>query len=120
LNDAGNLFDASSLGAIAALKDLRFPKFDGEKIDYKEKTDKKLELGDTPLSVTVCKIGNKFIVDPISEEEKVIDARLTVATTSKGDLCAMQKGGDAPLSKEDIMQMIKIAKEKTNELRGAL
>ena len=42
LNDAGNLLDASSLAALAALKDTKYPSFDGEKVDYKAKTRKKL------------------------------------------------------------------------------
>ena len=120
LNDAGNLFDASALCAYAALQNAVFPKFDGEKVDYKDKTSKKLDLKNIPLSVTVCKIGGKFIVDPTTEEEKVIDARLTVATLEDGTLCAIQKGGDVALTDEDITKMIDIGIEKGNELRGAL
>lgn len=120
LNDSGNLFDASALTAYAALQNTVFPKFDGERVDYNEKTNKKLELKNIPLSVTVCKIGDKFIVDPTTEEEKVIDARLTVATIEDGTLCALQKGGESPLTQEDINKMIDIGIEKGKELRGAL
>ena len=119
LNCSGNLFDASALAAYAALQNTVFPKIDGEKVDYKEKTSKKLKLENIPLSVTVCKIGNKYIVDPTTEEEKVIDARLTVATKEDGTLCALQKG-EGPLTHEEIMQMIDIGVEKGKELRGAL
>jgi|TARA_Y100000310_G_scaffold177182_1_gene177261 exosome complex component RRP42 len=117
INDAGNLFDASALAAIAALKNMKFPEYKDDVIDYKKKTSKDLELKDTPLSVTVIKIGDKFIVDPSSEEEKVIDARLTVASLSDGTLCALQKGGDYPLSAEDVMKMVDIGLEKGKELR---
>jgi exosome complex component RRP42 len=117
INEAGNLLDASALAAVAALKNMTFPKYEDEKIDYKEKTDKKLEITDTPITITVIKIGDKFIVDPDSDEEKVIDARLTVATLSDGTLCAMQKGGDYPLTAEDIDKMVEIAIEKGKELR---
>lgn len=120
LNDAGNLFDASSLAALAALKDTRFPGFDGEKADYKEKTDKKLPLEKIPIAVTVIKIGDKFIVDPDTEEENVIDARLTVSSTDDGTLCALQKGGDFPLTIDDISKMLDIGIEKGKELRGYL
>ena len=72
------------------------------------------------MSVTVCKIGSKFIVDPTTQEEKAIDARLTVATLEDATLCAMQKGGEEPLATEEIMKMIDIAVEKGKELRGAL
>jgi len=73
INDAGNLLDASSLAAIAALRNTTFPEYKDDKIDYKKKTSKKLELKDIPLSVTVIKIGDKFLVDPDSDEEKAIE-----------------------------------------------
>ncbi len=117
INDAGNLFDAAALAAVAALKDMTFPKYKDEKIDYKEKTDKKLELKYIPISVTVSKIGDNFIVDPLTEEEEAVDARLTVASLADGTLCALQKGGDFPLTSEDIDKMIDIALEKAKELR---
>ena len=120
INDAGNLFDASSLAALAALKNTRFPAFNGVKVDYKNKTDNKLQLEKTPIAVTVIKIGNKFIVDPDTEEEKVVDARLTVSSIENGTLCAMQKGGDMPLSAEDIDKMLDIGIEKGKELRKHL
>src|SRR3989344_3052349 len=117
INDSGNLLDASALAAVAALKDMRFPKYEDDKLDYKEKTDKKLDLKDLPITVTVVKIGDKLIVDPDIDEEKVIDARLTVASLSDGTLCALQKGGDYPLTAEDIDRMVQIAAEKAKELR---
>ncbi len=120
INDAGNLLDASSLAAIAALKDAKYPSFDGEKIDYKQKTDKKLQLEKTPIAVTVIKISDKFIVDPDVEEERVIDARLTVSSIEDGTLCAMQKGGDFPLTIDEISKMIDIGIEKGKELRKYL
>jgi exosome complex component RRP42 len=121
INDEGNLFDAAALGALAALRNAKFPKLgEGEVVDYSEKTDKSLPLNKQPVSVTVCKIGKHFIVDPITEEEKVIDARLTVATDEKNQLCALQKGEETPLSVEDISKMLNIGVEKCNELRKAL
>ena len=117
INDAGNLFDASALGAIAALKSMKFPEYKDDKLDYKKKTNKGLDLKDTPLSVTVMKIGDKFIVDPDSDEEKATDARLSVASLSDGTLCALQKGGDYPLTAEDVSKMIDLGVEKGKELR---
>ncbi len=49
LNDAGNLFDAAALGALAALKNARFPKETGGMIDYGEKTDKPLPINTEPI-----------------------------------------------------------------------
>lgn len=120
INDSGNLFDASSLAALAALKDAKYPAFDGEKVDYKQKTDKKLQLEKMPIAVTVIKIGDKFIIDPGTEEEKAVDARLTVSSIEDGTLCALQKGGDCPLTVEDISKMLDIGIEKGKELRAYL
>jgi exosome complex component RRP42 len=120
INDCGNLFDAASLATIAALKDAKFPAFDGEKVDYKNKTDKSLPLDKVPISVTVIKVDSQYIVDPDTDEGKAVDARLTVASIEDGTLCAMQKGGETPLSEEDISKMIDIAVEKAKELRSKL
>lgn len=120
INDAGNLFDAAILSAVVALKNTVFPTLEkGEVVNYKEKTSKKLplDLKKDPLSVTVWKIGKYFIVDSTIEEKKVMDARLTVATLADGKLCALQKGGDTPLTVDEIMKMIDIGIDKCKELR---
>jgi len=120
INDAGNLFDISALSALAAIKDAKFPKLEDDKIDYSEKTKEALPLQREPISVTVCKIGKHFVVDPVSEEEKVIDARLTAAVGEDGKLYALQKGGEVPLTEEEILQMVDNAMEKSKELKKAL
>jgi exosome complex component RRP42 len=118
INVDGNLFDAAALGSIIALKQARFPKIENDTVNYKELTKEKLPLSTkNPVSVTVCKIGNTYIVDPTAEEEKAVEARLTVATTNEGKICAMQKGSIEPLTLDDIDNMIAIAVKKCDELR---
>jgi exosome complex component RRP42 len=119
INDEGNLIDASSLAALAALKNAVFPKIDGENVDYKSKTTKKIPLTNEPISVTVCKIGGNFIVDTLTAEEKIIDARLTIASTDK-KLCSLQKGGNVPISIEDIEKMVDIGMKTADEIRKVL
>lgn len=120
INDDGNLFDAAALAAVAALQETKFPKYDGVKIDYKEKTKEKLHFSKTPVSVTVCKIGDYFVIDPIDEEEKAVEARLTVATEKDETICALQKGGETTLTSEEILKMIELGIEKGKELRKHL
>ncbi len=119
LNDAGNLFDAASLAALAALKDAKFPEYDekANKLHYEKRTSKALPLSCLPIGVTVFKIKDKFFVDPTIEEGEAYDSRLTVATMNDQDICAMQKGGDGSLTEQDIMQMVAIATEKGKFLR---
>ncbi len=118
INDAGNLFDASALAALAALKNTVFPSYDGKKVDYKKLTSKKLPLNELPVAVTICKIGKHFLVDPLFEEQKVADARLTVTSIENGMLCALQKGGTELVTLEDINQMITMGLEKAKFLRS--
>ena len=120
LNDEGNLFDAASLGALAAIKDAKFPIIENDHIQYGKLSDKKLPVQHLPLECTVWKIGNTFIVDPGKTEEASGEARLTIAVLEDGTICALQKGGDKGLSFQDIEKMVDIAIEKTAELRGHL
>lgn len=120
INSAGNLLDASALATVAALSVAKFPGYDGKAVDYKHMTDKKLPILRMPVSITVFKLGDFFFVDPTVEEEKVFDARLTVALTADGKICAMQKGGDAALTIEEIGKMIDIAGSKADELTAKL
>ena len=119
INDEGNLQDAASLAAMAALLQAKMPKYDGEKVDYKEHSGK-LPIARKTVECTVMKIGEHFIVDPVKEEEAFVDARLTVAVMDDDNVCAMQKGGEKALSIEDAEKMIEIAIEKTKELRKKL
>lgn len=122
INDEGNLLDAAALAAIAALKDARFPKLDEHmNVDYDaHKTDEKLPLAREPVEITVIKVGDKLFVDPLTDEERAVEARLTVGVTEKGTVCALQKGGKEPLSLEDIEKMVDIAVKLAPTLRKAL
>jgi len=119
INDAGNLLDASALAALAALKETRMPKVEDGIIKYGELTKEPLPLNKEPIAVTVLKIGNFFIVDPLVEEEQAYDAKLTVTTTDDS-ICALQKGGTETLSIGDIEKMIDIGIEKSKEIRKQL
>ena len=70
--------------------------------------------------MTVIKIDDKFIVDPDIEEERAVDARLTVSSIEDGTLCALQKGGDFSLTTEEISKMLDIGIEKGKALRKNL
>lgn len=122
INDAGNLFDASGLAVLAALKSARFPVVDKETgaLNYKEKTDQSLPLNKEPLPVTVYKVNGQLLLDPTAEEEHAYDARLTVASDSSGVISAMQKGGDSPFTIEEVGEIVDITLEKSNFLREEL
>jgi exosome complex component RRP42 len=118
INEDGNLLDAASLATLAAIKTARFPEVIDNAINYKVLTDKTVEMKDLPVEVTIFKVGNFFIVDPTSEEEKLIDARLTVASLEDDTICALQKAGEGTLSIDDVDKMVTLALEKAKELRA--
>ena len=119
LNHDGNLIDASTMAALAALINTKMFKFevvDGEIV--KKPGYNPLPIVDYPISVTFSKIGEKIVLDAGMDEEEVMDARLTMTMDKDGNICAMQKGGGSGyFTKEEIFDAVKIALEKTAELR---
>ena len=117
LDYGGNLFDASTLACMAALNEAKMPKIDDEgKVIYSEKTGP-LPIVEQPISTTFAKIGNTIIADPSLEEEQILDTRLTVTTTSKGEICAMQKGVSGTFTQEEVLNTIDRGIKKAKELR---
>lgn len=111
----GNLFDAANIAANAALKTAVVPaKRAGKGEDFP------LPLMHTPISLTAVKIDDKILVDPTHDEERVADARLTVATTETGNLCAMQKGGEGSFSIEEVFKVIDLSRRLGAETRSRL
>lgn len=110
INDDGNLLDAAGIGALAALKIAKLPKYDEEndKVLYGE-VDRDLPLtGINVIPVTTHKIGNKLLVDPTREEEDASETRITIGT-AKGIISSMQKGNSQILKDEEIMEAIGMA-----------
>jgi exosome complex component RRP42 len=120
INNAGNLIDASALAAVAALTNAVFPKLDKDKVKFGEFTKTKLPINTIPITCTVAKVCDMIVVDPNKEEEENFDARLSVAVSEKGNVHAMQKGGEAGLDIEEIDEMIGLAIKKSAEIRKVL
>lgn len=121
LNYDGNLIDMGGLAALAALKNARFPKVEKDgTVNYHERTNQKLELDKVPIPITISKIADLLIVDPTAEEEKAVDARLTVTVLEDEKICALQKGGDQPLTTQDIEKMVELAIQTSKTLRKKL
>jgi exosome complex component RRP42 len=118
LNHDGNLIDASALAAVAALMNTKMPNYeakDGEVVIKQGYTP--LPMKSHPITVTLGKINDKLIVDPWLEEEQVMDSRLSMAFNDEGNICAIQKGGSGYFTQKQILEGMKLAKEKAAELR---
>jgi exosome complex component RRP42 len=111
----GNLFDAANIGANAAFKSTIVPaKRAGKGEDYP------LPVLHQPISITAVKIVGKILVDPTHDEERVADARLTVATIETGNLCAMQKGLDGAFTLEEVLKAVDASRRIGAEVRSKL
>ena len=119
INHDGNLIDVSALAVVAALMRTKIPELEHDKIN-REKLKKKLPIKHIPITVTVGKISDKFLIDPTKEEEQVLDSKLTVAVMEDGKICAMQKSGDQGLLEEETSRMIDLAIKKSKEIRKLL
>ena len=119
LNHDGNLIDASTIAALAALVNTKMFKYAVEEgAIIKKPGYNPLPIINYPISVTFAKIGNTIILDTGLDEEQVMDARLTMTFDKDGHICAIQKGGGSGyFTKEEILDAAKIALEKTAELR---
>jgi exosome complex component RRP42 len=109
LNDDGNLIDAAEIGAVAALKTARMPKYNEEtgKVVYGEFTDKKIPLSkDIPITITAHKIGKSWIVDPTLEEEDISEARVSMGATPEGIISSIQKGEAKEIDIEEFEKVI--------------
>ncbi len=114
----GNLFDAATLAVMAALMNTKIPtaKYENDEVIIDNENTIDLPLKDKAAMCTFVKIGNKMILDPGLDEEAVLDARLSIGITESGKICAMQKGGNGPLSKKDILGAVNTAYSKKDEL----
>jgi len=113
INDDGNLLDAAGIGAIAALKNAKIPKYDKkeEKIIYEEKTKEKIPLAkDIPIAITIHKIGNNLIVDPTRQEEDISEARVTIGS-SNGIISSLQKGSETSLKEEEFYKILNLCEK---------
>jgi exosome complex component RRP42 len=79
-----------------------------------------LPIKEQPLMCTLAKIGGELVVDPSLEEDDVLDARVSIGIRTDGSICAMQKGGSVPFTREEFIKAVGIAQKKTEELRKSL
>lgn len=68
----------------------------------------------------MARIGDAIIADPTSEEEAVMDGRVTMTTDAEGNVCAVQKGGTGAFTVEQIHHIVDSAITKGQEIRTIL
>jgi exosome complex component RRP42 len=121
INDDGNLTDASTIGAMAALRNTQMPTLDKDgKLDYEKKSGPlPLSKEISPLSFSFFKLGDSIILDPTREEEEASEARITFGI-SKWEkqymLNSCQKGGVTTFKQNEIEKIMSLLPKKFDEL----
>lgn len=117
IDNQGNLLDAAALAAVTALMNTKMPKVDANGKIVRGEHEGKLPVVHKPVTVTVCKIGDKLFLDPSLEEESTIGTKLSIAVREDDSICALQKQGSEGIEFDVIEKMVDIAIEKSKELR---
>jgi len=119
LDTDGNLFDAASYATVASIATSIMPKFSvGENGQIKKEDESvPLQTDCIPVSITLAKINSEFLVDPTSEEEAVMDARITFTYDDDGNIRAGQKGQPGTLAFDQVKLAVNIGKSKAKEIR---
>ncbi|XP_014229054.1 exosome complex exonuclease RRP42 [Trichogramma pretiosum] len=129
----GNLFDAVAAAVKAALYSTEIPQVkdaavDGVEADIFVSDDifnsVKLDVKNAPLLISLCKIGDNYVVDPTPEEEVCSSATVVVAVMPNGRTSGGLKTGYGSLMVETWRKAIQIAKkvgvQLNNEIMKAL
>jgi len=115
LECGGNLFDAASIAARAALFNTKIPRVS---MTTGEKGEKELEISDDPYDccrvdvtnvpciVTLNKIGHSHVIDASMSEEACSIARLQVGVTESGSITGIIKEGSGSLDPDSVIAMV--------------
>lgn len=119
LDYGGNILDASTIAAIAALYDTKLPKVVREneelKIIKEEKTER-LPMNYPVVTVSVAKIGKHLVVDPDLDEEGIMDAKISFSYTPDGRIVGIQKSGNGTFTLDEINEAENLARTSSKKL----
>ncbi|GLE02861.1 hypothetical protein PINS_up011725 [Pythium insidiosum] len=125
----GNLPDLMSMAIYAALNDTVFPAVRLVGVEGEDKTIEvesdpaagtRMDASNWPICVTLCKVGDYFITDPMQEEELCMTAQVSVAVDPLGNVCGVQKSGSGAMEMKEMQHMVDEACERSKELFRAL
>ncbi|XP_031560495.1 exosome complex exonuclease RRP42-like [Actinia tenebrosa] len=115
---SGNLYDILSIAIKAALHNTSIPNVtvttDGGDVELEISDDphdcKRLNVDNTPIIITLSKIGLRHVVDASMEEEACSDCHLLVSVNGSGNICSQQKIGAGGMDPQTILEMLDSAR----------
>lgn len=126
INDDGNLIDAATIGAVAALKKAVIPGIDkAGNADYKHPSNTPLPLSKEtyPFSCTFYKLGSAILIDPTREEEEACDSRVVFGISKWNKqhmLNSCQKSGETPFTSSEVISCMSHISSMYEELNEKL
>ncbi|MDP3881648.1 MAG: RNA-binding protein [Nanoarchaeota archaeon] len=121
INDDGNIIDAATIGAAAALRKAMVPVLNEKgEIDYHQESKTPLPISKEifPMIITFFRLGDSIILDPTREEEEACEARIAWGVSKwEGQymINSCQKGEEIPLTRQHIEYMMDIIPKKFDE-----
>ncbi|XP_044157987.1 exosome complex component RRP45 [Bufo gargarizans] len=123
LNHEGNIIDAASIAAVAALCHFRRPdvSVQGEEVTVyspEERDPVPLSIHHMPVCVSFAffQQGTFLLVDPNEREERVMDGLLVIAMNKHREICTIQSSGGIMLLKDQVLRCSKVAGVKVAEI----
>ncbi|CAJ0933269.1 unnamed protein product [Ranitomeya imitator] len=123
LNHEGNIMDAASIAAVAALCHFRRPdvSVQGEEVTVyspEERDPVPLSIHHMPICVSFAffQQGTFLLVDPSEREERVMDGLLVIAMNKHREICTIQSSGGIMLLKDQVLRCSKVAGVKVAEI----
>ncbi|XP_050584936.1 exosome complex component RRP42 isoform X1 [Bombus affinis] len=129
LQCGGNLFDAVGIAVKAALNSTEIPKItaatlDGGEPDIELSDDAydciRLDTSNYPIIVTLCKIGDNYIVDPTSEEEVCSASSIVMSVLPNGKVSSVIKLGYGSIQPNTFIKMLQMGKNIGLQLNESL
>ncbi|XP_034172588.2 exosome complex component Rrp42 isoform X2 [Osmia lignaria lignaria] len=129
LQCGGNLFDAVGTAVKAALYSTDIPKItaatlDGGEPDIQLSDDFydciQLDTTNYPIIVTLCKVGDNYIVDPTSEEEVCSASSIVMSVLPNGKISSVIKLGYGSIQSTTFKKILKMAQNVGLRLNGDL
>jgi exosome complex component RRP42 len=116
ITDDGNLLDVSTHAMWIALNKTKLPRLKAVAAQAGFKDDFFLDSNPTPsvslsvealpVIVTFSRIGNKFILDATSHEEKCRSGQVSIAVNSVGNICGVFQDGTVTCSQVELMNLM--------------
>lgn len=123
LNNAGNILDCANIATLCSLFHYRLPEVSVHGSDIRvfssnERRARPLRILHFPINVLFAFFldGRYTLIDPNSDEERLMDGFLSISMNQHKEICGIQMGGKLGLKKEQINLCKKLAFNKVLEL----